>query len=830
MSQTLNLKIKGRFTSFNELSEVPEGALTTADNIDIIQDSVAQPRRGFDRETGSYSDTTDRTDALTEFEDKKIAHHGSTLGSADTLSYLNSGTWTTLESVSAISGRRMKFVGANQNLYYTTSTGVRCIEAYNGTPRISGAYKGLDITASTSATAASLGWTTNGDKVAYRAVWLYRDSNDNLVFGAPSQREVFTSTDVTKGVDLVVTIPSGVTTSWFVQIYRSKWVVNTTTPNDELGLVYEISPTAGEITAKSMTITDIVPDTLRGATIYTASSQEGLAAQNEIAPLSEDIDSFRDCTFFGKTTSKHRYYLTIISVGATAGVQTNDTITIGGITYTGKAAETAASAEFKVDTSGTPSQNIDNTARSLVRVINRYTNSTIYAYYLSGPDDLPGQILLEERSVGGASFAVTSSRATCWNPTNIPTSGTTSSSSNDNFSNGLFWSKPNQPESVPLVNFAYVGSKNDSILRIKALRDALYIFKESGEVYKLSGYYPTFQIDKIEDSVKLIARESCQVLNNQIYCLSDQGVVVIGDSTKVISRPIEQELLSLVNQNYSLVQSIAFGAAYESDRKYYLFVPETSADTYPTQAHVYNIFTNTWVRHTVPASCALIDNDNNFFLGDPTSSYLLKERRNYNFLDYADYGFTSTIDSISGTTLTLGSGFDNLAVGDIIYQSASLFAIVSTISVANQNFTIESDPGLTVAACTVLKGIDVRMVWAPATFGNPGVQKQVHTVTLMFKTDLLGSGTVGFSTDLDQEEDTVTVEGRGLGLWGLFGWGTEAWGGESVKRPLRQWVPRAKQRCSQLTLSFNHTWGFSNWQLVGLSLFGEVGSEDVGRT
>lgn len=824
MSQVLNLKIKGRFTSFNDLSEVPEGALLECDNIDIIQDSIAQPRRGFDRETGSYPDPNDRTDALVEYDTKKLAHHGP-LGTADTLSYLNSGTWTSLESVSAISGRKMKFVGSSQNLYYTTSTGIRALEAYNGTPRVSGAYKALDLMAAESATNAAI--ITSGNSWAYRAVWLKRDSNENLIFGAPSQREVFTSGSSSKGVDVTITIPVGVTTTWFLQLYRSAQI--TGAPNDELGLVYEANPTSGEIASKSMVVVDIVPDSLRGATIYTAASQEGLAAQNEQPPLAEDIALFRDCIFFSKTTSKHRFNLTLLSVGATQGVVNDDTITIGGVLYTGKSSETVASGQFKVTSGGTAASNIDLTARSLVRVINRYASSTVYAYYLSGSDDLPGKILLEERSIGGTAFVIISSRATCWNPVDIPTSGTTKSSSNDSFANGLSWTKPNQSETAPLPNTAQVGSRNDDILRIIPLRDALYIFKESGQVFKLTGYYPTFQIDKIEDSVKIIARESCQVLNNQIFGLSDQGVIVLSDSTKVISRPIEQEILEIVNQNYALVQSIAFGVSYESDRKYYLYLPSSSGDTYPTQAHVYNIFTNSWVRHTVPASCALIDSNNNFYLGDPESNNLLKERKNYSFLDYADYGFATTIDIIMGSTITLGSGIDEVSRGDILYQSSSLFAIIDSIDLAAQTLTILSDPGLTAAAVTILHGIETRLVWAPTVFGNPGIQKQIHTTSLLFKSDFLGSATLGFTSDLDASEEFVPLEGRGLGLWGLFPWGQEVWGGESFKRPLRQWVPLAKQRCSQLTVSWNHTWGFSGWQLVGISLFGEMGSEDVGR-
>lgn len=830
MSQMLNLKIKGLFTSFNEFSEVPEGALLEADNIDIIQDSIAQPRKGFDREVAGFSDTTDRTDALTEFQNKKIAHHGSTLGSADTLSYYTGSTWTSLESIAAVSGKRMKFVGVNQNLYYTTSTGIRTIDAYNASPRMAGAYKGLDITGVTSGTAATLGWAGVGDQCAYRVVWVYKDANNNFIYGAPSQREVFTCTDVTKGIDLSLTIPSGVTTSWFYQIYRSASITSAAVtaggePNDELGLVYEAVPSSGQISAKIVTLTDIVPDSLRGATIYTAASQGGIALSNEIAPLSNDIAYFRGCVFYFNTTSKHRFNLTLISVGGSSGIAANDTITIGGIAYTAKTSETIASGFFKVTTSGSAAQNIAATAKSLVKVINQYSSSTVYAYYLSGPGDLPGKMLLEERSIGGASFPVISSRATCWNPTNIATSGTATSSSNDDFPNGLYWSKPDQPEAVPLVNYAFVGSKNDEGLRVIALRDAVYLFKESGQVYKLTGYYPNFQIDKIEDSVKLVSVESAKVLNNQIYCLSDQGVTVISDSTKIISRPIEQDLVSIVNQNYALVQSISFGVANEADRKYSLFLPSGSGDTYPTQAYVYNIFTNSWVRHTLSATCGLIDHSNDYFLGDATSNFLLKERRNYSFLDYADYGFATTILSISGTTISLGSGIDSVNEGDLLYQSSSLFAQVISIDLAAQTLEISSDPGLTVAAVTVLRGIATRISWVPVALSNPSIQKHFHTISLLFKSDFVGEATIGFVSDLSQSEDFVAIQGRGLALWGLFPWGEEPWGGESVKRPLRQWIPLAKQRASQLTISFNHTWAYSNWILEGIAVFGTPGTE-----
>ncbi len=826
MSQTLNLKVKGLFTSFNEFSEAPEGALLTADNIEILQDSIAQPRRGFDRVAGGFASSSHRSDALVEFDDHLISHHGSTIGSAANLSYYDAATWTSIGSFTAPSSIRMKFVKDNGNLYYTTNAGVYKLAAYNGTPVLAGAYKGLDVTASNSVNVS--GWLANGSSVAYRVVWGYKDANDNLVLGAPSQREAYTnSSGSVADVSLVVTIPAGVTTAWFVQVYRSAAIVGT--PNEELGLVYEINPDSSEITAKSLTIVDIVPDALRGATIYTASSQEGLVSGNEQPPLARDIATFGDSVFYANTTAKHRFNLTLLAVGGTDGIANDDTITIGGITYTGKATETVASAQFDVVTGGSAAANIASTARSLVRVINRHTSSTVYAYYLSSADDLPGKILLEERAVGGAAFVVVASKPASWTPTDIPTSGTTKTSTNDMFPNGLAWSKTNQPEAVPLTNFVQVGSKNNGILRIVSLREGLYVFKDNEGVFKVSGYYPNFQVDKIDDSVNLLAPESVQVLNNQIYCLSDQGVTVVTDTTKVISRPIEQDILSLVNQNLALVESVCFGLAYESDRKYYLFLPRTSVDTSPTQAFVYNIFTNAWTRHVLTATAALIDSDKQFYYGHGTDEYLRQERKNYSFLDYSDFGFTDTIVTAASTSITINSGFDNVAVGDILYQSAALFATVSAVDPVTQIITVESNPGLTVAAVTVLKSIPTVLKWAPVTLSNPAIQKQFHTATLLFKTDFTGDAELAFSSDISQFDEAVTLEGRGIGLWGLFGWGERPWGGTSLKRPVRQWIPRAKQRASQLSVTFSHSWAYSSWQLIGLSLFGTEGSEKVSK-
>lgn len=823
--QSSQLKIKGLFTSFNELSEVPNGALLVADNIDILKDSIAEPRRGFDRVTGGYSTTSDRTAQSWFFQSKQFAHHG-TLGSENTVSYLDSGTWNSVGTYSAISGARIRALEANQNLYFTTSTGVQKLDAYDGTAILSGAYKALDITASISSSGST--WLAEEYRTAYRAVWGYRDANDNLILGAPSQREAITvpAAGGAKAIDIRATIPSGITTAWFIQLYRAAAVDNSggvVEPNDEMGLVYETNPTSGDISNGYIDITDIVPDELRGATIYTAASQEGLAFQNERPPMARDIAVFRDSVFYLNTTSKHRYFLTLLSAASMAD---DDVIVIGGVTYTAKSAEDIASAEFQRHTAGSASQNIRDTALSLVRVVNRHASSTVYAYYLSGPDDLPGKMLLEERGIGGSSFALTSDSAAATYSPSLPSSGTSESSTNDRYKNGLMWSKPGQPESVPLGNFAEVGNRDLEGLRLVPLEDGLYIFKDQEAIYRLTGYYPNFTIEVLDSSARLICPESCAILNNQIYCLTDQGVTVVSDTTKVISRPIEQDLLELYGADSSNVATKGFGIAYETDRKYYLFLPSASTDDTATQAYVYNSFTNTWVRHVLTANCGLTY-QNNLYLGDGLSNFILKERKTYTYLDYVDYGFSSTITGIDGTTITLSGGTDNIAIGDILYQSTSVFAIVESVDTINSTVTVETDPGFSAAAADILKAIDCKITWVPITSGNPSITKQNHTVILLFKSDFQGTGYLKFNTDLSQFDESVPISGTGIGSWGLFPWGSRPWGGATLKRPIRQLIPRNKQRSTQLTISFEHAYGYSPWQLAGISVFGVPGTDKI---
>lgn len=820
MSQSLILKNTGLQTNSNQLSEVPQGALTFATNIVIDKDGVAEPRRGYQRQASPPSDAATRTDRLTNYQDKIIARRSND----DSLAYYDAG-WT------AYSGTylhpdddqaRMNFAQANGNLYFTTSVGIKALDVYTGPVYSAGMPKGLDGVASTT---GGSGMMSENCQLAYRVVWGSRDTNNNLYLGAPSQRILVANpVGSTKDVSLTITIPSEITTDDFFQVYRSKESADVNTEaNDELQLVYEANPSGAEITAKSITYTDSVPVSLMGAALYTNSSQEGISEANDRPPFAKDIYAFKNYLFFGNIKTKHFLDIKLLAVSG-SGLVNDDTIVINGVTFTGKTAgETIASGYFKIFTAGSAAQNIDDTARSLVKVINQYTsNTTIYAYYESGYEDLPGQIMLEKRTLDDTSFAVTVSRAVAWDIG-------TGTSSNDEYQNGLMWSKIDQPEHVPSSHLQLVGSKNYPIKRIIALRESLFIMKGDG-VFKLTGSGGSWSIEPMDTSTRIIAPDSAAVVNNQVFCLSDQGIVAVSDvGVQVISRPIENQIQELISDDYEKLKNISFGVAYDTDRKYILHTIASQADNYCTIAFVYNTFTQAWTKWEKDAQHAFVNpTDDRIYLANPEDKYILKERKDLVFTDYADEEVDGySILAKSDYTLTLNS-IVGLNVGDIIYESSSFYSVITAIDGATTSVTVYDLYDWAIASVTVLKGIRCVIEYTGQHFENPGVMKHFQEVAFLFREANFIDGVASFYTDLSGGYSLTTINGNfGAGLWGRFNWGEIPWGGTDRPKPIRVFIPRDKSRGSLLAVKLTIQNAFSKWSINGVSLQYEWVSERV---
>lgn len=323
-----------------------------------------------------------------------------------------------------------------------------------------------------------------------------------------------------------------------------------------------------------------------------------------------------------------------------------------------------------------PAISIEETARSLVKVINANPASVIEAFYVSGPTDLPGLILFQAKDLTDPEFSITANSTATGNEfsPSLPTTGNTVISTNTVEPNAIYYSKFQQPEAVPIVNKFNVGPKDKAILRILPIRTGLMIFKEDG-IYQLTGTNGQFVINPFDSSAILLAPDSAQVLNNQVYMFSTQGVVTVSDTgVSIISRPIENNLQQIITSAYDYIPN-TFGVSYESDRAYLLWTVTNSNDTLPTQCFRYNTLTAAWTRWPITKNCGVVLlNQNILYLGPTDANFIEQERKNINRTDYADRQFLIQIpnNAVLPNNQIILSSVSNVVIGDVLVQTQYL--------------------------------------------------------------------------------------------------------------------------------------------------------------
>jgi hypothetical protein len=870
----LELKIRGLFLSPNDYSSVPQGALLEATNGVLDKDSVFDARRGQ-----TFYSTAPFTDPV----DKFFNFNGSILAHADDKLYYDDG----LGVFTAYSGTydqpaptyRVRGIESNRNFYLTTNVGVKKLTSVTSTPTNAGAPPGLDVTGSLN---GSSGFMANNTGVAYRMLWGYKDANNNLILGAPSQRFTIENTSGgTRNVSLTFTIPSGITTAWFYQIYRSLEVASGIEPNDELFLAVENNPTSGELTAGLVTVVDQTPETLLGPTLYTSPSQQGIENANLPPPLCKDMVLFNNMTLYANTISKNRLFLTLIGSGGSAvrfvattgntnsnttlnglgtttgvrvgmrvrgtGIPVNakvasvdsgsqvtltvaatatatgvtiefqDVLTIGNIEWYASAAQNIANREFQVFTAGTAAENIEDTALSLVTVVNRNTSNTAYyAFYVSGFNSLPGQMLFEERTLGGATFYATSTAGDSFNPT-LPTTGTTVASDDNDLQNGIYVSKNDQPEAVPVYAFLLCGSANKPIRRILALRDSVFIFKDDG-IFRFTGTdYASAVVSMFDGSKRLVAYESPAVFDNQVFAFLEDGVNAVSEQgVQLISKPIENVLLVL--SQFSNFEANTFGVGYDSDRKYILWTIDTDIDTYAVTGYVWNAITGSWTIWDLPRTAGFVsDGDNKLYMADAVNDYVYQERKSFTFLDYADEAYPVTITNVSGREITLADA-STAVVGYALKQGLRIV----TIEEINGNvLTVNYELLFVNGAATIDKPFEVTLTFVPLTAKNPNIVKHFTECSYYFKEANFETIEAQWNSNNAEAESVILpIPESNNGAFGTLTFGTFPFGGGNAtdgRFTIRTYFPLSSSRANWVIPTIKTNEPFVNMSLMGMS-------------
>lgn len=197
MSSTVLLKAVGLNTSPNFL-DVPQGSLLEAINVIIKRNGIIEPRRGFSLYGNSLPSGSDRAKQILTYRSRILRHYSNKIQFDDGSGFFQdfSGEFSEVQT-----GLRIKSIEANNNLYFTTSDGIKKISATSasefttdsGFITQAGGIKALDFTAIVDVVLGlQTGFMPVDAAVAYRIVWGINDANGNLILGTPSSRtEVF---------------------------------------------------------------------------------------------------------------------------------------------------------------------------------------------------------------------------------------------------------------------------------------------------------------------------------------------------------------------------------------------------------------------------------------------------------------------------------------------------------------------------------------------------------------------------------------------------------------------------------------------------------------
>jgi hypothetical protein len=657
------------------------------------QPGVLRVRPGMERLAGATGGPIYAIATARALDDKVLVNYGSSL-QANALRYGNgSGPLTAISgTVSNRIDRRMRTEQSNRNMYLTSDEGVRRLDtnfslAFAGMPRglpcDRGQFTGTIYTPLT----GTGGILADGSTRAYRVSWHLRDPEQVELGGSPLGRHLVRNKTGTNGygagaarnvVNRILlpaqfgTASTALTTSYYYRLWASR--TSTGEPDDEMYLIAEAFLTSTDITNGYVDVTDTTSDAVlvTGPALHTNANdylspspliRKGILSADEPPPLARDLVLYKDHLLYAETKSRPYFNVTLIALPADG-----DTFSAGGSTFTFKTVPVGVNQVQIVTAYASLSDNIEATARNLVDHINHVT-TTVYAFYISGPSQLPGQLYIESRNM--ATFSVASSTGGTKYRPQLTVGGT--GSLQDVKNNAIWASKPLRADAVPPTNVWTAGPNDARLLRSVAFRDFVFLFTDYG-VYTFSGSSPQdFEVSPFNLTLHLLAREAVVVCDDAVYAWCREGIARLDQSgAEIISNGFENFVTSVVAPvGLDTFGQTAFAVAYQTQHKVAFFYPQ-SADPDPTTgtilcpyALVYDTRSNAWSgwrvdrMYTNPSAtpfrlgytCGAVSwKDDRFFLADwnhaNTDAFLYRQRRSYDQTDYQDDYQDATVDVV----------------------------------------------------------------------------------------------------------------------------------------------------------------------------------------
>lgn len=802
MTVEVKLGFTGLNTAPNLLSTSGTGSLTIADNATIDELDLVRPRRGFERATPSpFPNTFRRSKRIFSFGERLY-----TLLDNDELLALDGADWRAYYEIAGetTAGNFTPFADGdtfqfNNLLYMTTTLGLH-YKASGDDLFVSAQLPGGG-TLIAELVADPAGFMADDRAVAYRAVVERTLPNGSLLIGAPTARVLKTRTADGLG-NQNVTLSMGMNNLFVVgdvvRFFRSRQFVVPAVPGDELQEVGEVVVTQPMIDAGLITFTDSTPDDERGATIYTASSQQGLVNQNGNIPSGRTAAVYDNTTFLGNTRGHSFQTITLEEQPAVS-----ETVTLLGSVFTAFGNNDVPFRRFEIGAT------LEETAGNLAFIAQRFFQGGV-TFTANGASITIQETRAGENDTGfdlvlGSKFTTTGFKPFT------------------SEANVLYYSKSQQPSHFPAPQFLRIGQ--GSILKVVSLREALLVFTTDG-TYRISGFNPDYTVERIDNSAILLSPASCKVLNNQVYCLTVQGVAVVNSAgVEIISAPVWDKLKSLILTKPDRLADISIGISDEIRGRYYLGLPDDDSATVRTLL-IYQANTRAWVSWDISCTCGELI-ENSLHLGAADFANVLKQKVNYDRFDFSDQlyslnaidktGFVDA-DGREYAAFTIPSGIGRVMEGDLLKFSASDWYKVrrvfpETKTVVLNQLLVNVDYGDTLV--DLHSQIFVTLKYTPIMSGTPADMKQWRRGLVYFKNGIRDTGTITVTTDVTRTPYTHPLIGIRSIPWGTFPWGDEPWGGGGA---ITEAIRMRGIKGGQLFLTMRLGSIFNSYELQGVAL------------
>lgn len=837
--QTLNLKAVGLWKTSNPL-DAPDGALETADNAVIRRRNVVESRRGQAADANVPGGAN--VNSLVAFEGGVVAHttdNSVAKRDDDTTMTAYSGTYL------PPTGERTRFVEGGGGLYFTTNAGPYRLDSLTSTPTPAGVPPGLE---GSGMTVGSSGWLANNLTTGYRLVWGRRDEDGAVLLGAPSGRITVTNTaGAGRDVELSTPIPDGILLDvHFLQVYRTvREVTSPADPGEDFAQVAEVFPTADDIAAGTITVTDISSFANGEAAYFSQNTGGGVLDSKNQPPLLTDAVMFKGYMFGVVQAYQQSLSLTLLAVGGGTALSSGMGLRFyDGITtedYTAGVAESFPNV-FQVSSGGTAAQNIEDTARSLVRAINSRSGGLLYATYASSDGDLPGKIIITSRVVGGPRIqAEAIVNAAPWTPRmrlrREPTSAVQRSAGVVTVTYGLFPHGVTVGDTIELVD--YLDPADEALFPrgIKTVTQTLSLFEfryaeaganasaADGLIFTSTTEPVYFTQEATGGSWAHSAFEEPDAwpprfqwniggANAVLYRIIGQGEALLfwtsaglyrltgTDETDFALRPVDDTVrlagkntvVALGNKAYALTDQ---GVVAVSD----LGVEKVSEEIDAALLPFYSGSASAREATEAAGFGIASESENEYILflpsesgdvGDPaTQAYV------YNAQTGAWVRWTFLFPAASGETGFVNAGLVPpegrlyLASGDRLSRERK-----------DRNLADYEEPDGS--------GVPVDIAYQVQTAKNPGVSKAWVEATFLLEPQQPASVGLYFSTEVDTTEEGGTVPTRN-------------------NLSVRTYIPRNKARSTRLTAGITHSTAGERLSLLGLSVIYNTASQRAGR-